>query len=367
MAKFQKIRTAGSIAGAAMGQTNTITIQRQNRRLEKVLIQARVTINTSGDRTAVTWDAAAYQERLTRIFSEVRLKVSDKAGNNRFVIKASSATLINWARKMGQNLGRYNKAALSPSTTKNIAYDVFVPLFVRHPSMPDLVSNRTCIPLDASSINDNVVIELDTLAATPALFGCNGVTGGTTGVATITLNFIRYQIWYREMPADVGYVPQELISQNITNVSAGMLRAQDIPRSGFLSSLLFETFTDTGLTTVGDALSDSTVDFYRLYFGRKDIESFWQESEIEQDDNNGESQSPTTTTVCIPNASGFMVDFLQDRSEEAGYAPDSLYNLYNDNPGDTMKLEATGVKANSVIRYTTHKFLTPDVTPLVGL
>ena len=220
MAKFQKIRTAGSIAGAAMGQTNTITIQRQNRRLEKVLIQARVTINTSGDRTAVTWDAAAYQERLTRIFSEVRLKVSDKAGNNRFVIKASSATLINWARKMGQNLGRYNKAALSPSTTKNIAYDIFVPLFVRHPSMPDLVSNRTCIPLDAGSINDNVVIELDTLAATPALFGCNGVTGGTTGVATITLNFIRYQIWYREMPADVGYVPQELISQNITGVLA---------------------------------------------------------------------------------------------------------------------------------------------------
>lgn len=367
MAKFKKIRVMGAINGAALGQTNSFSIQRQNRRLEKITLQARVTLGVSGDRTTLTLDSSAYQERISRIFSEVRVRVSDKAGNNRLMVKAPSCTLINWARKMEGALGRHTMTSMVLSTMPALSYDLFVPIFIRHPTLPDLVSNRTCLPLDSGSINDDVKIEMDTIAATPALVGVSGATGGTTGSPTLALNFIRYQLTFREMPADVQYVPQELSATNLINVSAGPMTQKDIPRSGYLSSLLFETYTDQAMTAVGDALSTSTVDQYRLYYGRKDIEGFTAESEQDQDDINGAAQAVTAGATCIPNASGFMLDFLQDRTGEAGYAPDSLINLYTDNLGDSLKIEATSVKINSAIRLTTHKFLTPDLAPLVGL
>jgi len=345
-------------ANPVLGNTNVqLRIPRQSRWLTDITVHVNFTLGG-------TLSATANRDYLESLFTEVRLRVSDKAGSNRFLVKAPSSSLIAWHNEMHpggsdrftQQIIR-NSAAVAAGT-----YDLAVPIHIRHPQVGEPVGIRTCLPLFSSStgtgVGDDPVLELDLAASATALnIGASG---------TVTINRIVAQLDFVEGPDSIEYVPQELISQlpSISSISAS---GWDFPRTGLLSGFLLEEFSDASYAVRANALPDNTgSSLYNLKYGRRVLQEFYLRAlQMKRDWYSAGKPANGTTEVIGQQPFVGMLDLLAPRANDDAFSANSLLSMYGDQAGDLARLEwPTLASANSRIRLLVHKFLTSNPAAL---
>lgn len=344
-------------ANPALGNQNVqLRIPRQSRWLSDIVIHVNYTLGG-------TLSATANRDYVEGLFSEVRVRVSDKAGPNRLAVKAPSTSLIAWHNATHPALDRYtqrivrNSAGVAAGT-----YDLFVPVHIRHPQVGEPIGVRTCIPLFSdpnTGVSDDVILEID-MAALAAL--------NIGGSATVTINRMTAKLIYVNAPQSITYIPQELVS-DIPSISAATASGYDIPRQGLLSSILIEEFTDTALAVRGAALSSNNgSQNYTLRYARTVIKEFYGLEltargdwfSVPKPDNGG-------TEVAGQQPFVSFQDLLNPRPNDSAFSGNSMLSLYGDQQGDLARLEWTALaSANARLRLLRHKFFTTNLSDLAG-
>lgn len=356
MALFPRIREQrpllfGSSASFLINSVGSLTVAnpiryvvpRQPRRLERVMIHINATI-------AAPTSTASYNG-LEGILKEARVIVSDSAGQNRTVVKASGPTLLAWHRRNVGQLDRFTQAAFGAKTAAT--YDLFFPIHFRNPAMSEIIGHRTSLPLDSAFVAADPIIELD--------FGTWADCGLSAG--NITINFAKVNLVYREVPTGIQYIPTELVSNAITWPSGGGKGTYDLPANGFLGGALVENFSST--TARGDVLTSSGSLKFR--YGRSEIIDIYEKLAQAEDGWFIDEYPNDVATVSIKNdLSQFYVDFLHDTQFSDAVSGGSMPNLYADNSGDRVQIEYTALNASALSTLTLYKFLAKDLTPLVG-
>jgi len=358
-------------ANPTFGNQNVqLRIPRQSRWLSDILIHVNVTI-TNG--TVAATAPTANRDYLEGLLSEVRLRISDKAGPNRLAVKSPSSSLIAWHYSTNPAVDRYtqrilrNASVYPTAISGTVTLDLFVPIHLRHPSVGEPVGVRTCLPLFSDSqtgLSDDAILEMDFASQANAIPGY--ALGGTGG--SITINRVTAKLIYVNAPQTITYIPQELVS-DLPSITASTASGYDIPRQGLLSSLMFEEFTDTAYTQRGTALASNTGSHnYSLKYARTSIKDFYPaELTVRADWFSVPKPDNGSTEVVgqIPYLS--FVDLLNPRPNDNAFSGASLLNLYGDQQGDLARLEWTGLSSsNARIRLTRHKFFTTNLVELAG-
>jgi hypothetical protein len=354
-------------ATPAWGNLNfeALRIPRQSRRLETIYLHFNVT--TGGTSGA---NSTSISDKLEGLVQGIRLRVSDVAGSNRLLVSTNGPSCLLWHRKMNQRLGRNTQGAFGATTTATAAtYDLVYPIHIRHPLINEPIGNRLSLPLDARFLGEDPKLELD-MADAEGLIGCTNRGG------SFAINAARAKLVYREVPDNIIYVPQELYTQKVDGPTAAGAWQWDFPKQGWLASFMVEGYT-TKWTVRADALSaGKTADYYFLKYGRSELlhltnlfdqeeNDYWQ-NDLAAGNDAANQALIAAGTVTRNDMACFMQDFLHDRTHDDALSPGTCINLYSDNTGDSLRLQATSLAANSGLKVTTHKFFIPSLDALVG-
>lgn len=351
-------------------QNVQLRIPRQSRWLSDIIVHLNVTVlNGNATGTAPT----ANRDYLENILSEVRVRVSDKAGPNRLAVKCPGVSLLAWHYSTNPATDRFTQrvirnASVYPTAANGtVTLDLFFPVHFRHPQVGEPIGVRTCLPLfsDANTgVSDDVILELDFNSLATAIPGF--ALGGTGGA--VTINRATAKLIYVNAPQSITYIPQELVT-DLPSITASTASGYDIPRQGLLSSLLFEEFSDTAYAVRATALASNTgASNYSLKYARTSIKDFYPAELMARADWFSVPKPDNGSTEVVgqmPFVS--FLDMLNPRPNDSAFSANSLLNLYGDQQGDLARLEWTGLAtANSRIRLTRHKFFTGNVADLAG-
>lgn len=363
MAAFQETEELRQItfngAAPALGNTNVqLRIPRQSRWLSQILVHINFT-------TGGTISATANRDYADGMLTEVRLRVSDKAGPNRFLVKAPSVSLLAWHQQMHSSLDRFSQQIVRNSAaTAAGTYDLIVPINIRHPQVGEPIGVRTCLPLFSSStgtgVADDVILELD-FAATAASLNLGASS-------TLTINRVTAKLVYVNAPDSIFYIPQELVSY-LPSVTASTAGSFDIPRQGYLSSILLEEFSDTAYAVRANFLPNNTgADFYSLKYARTTLKDFYlRELQARGDYYSVPKPANGSTEVAGQYPFVGLLDLLTPRPNDAAVVGDSMLSLYGDQQGDLASLAWTAAASSSArVRLLAHKFFVTDLAALKG-
>jgi hypothetical protein len=356
MALFPRIREQkpllfGSSASAVTNSVGAVTIAnpvryvipRQPRRLERLMLHLNLTIATPT--STASWNG------LEGILKEARVIVSDKAGQNRTAIKAGGPSLLSWTRRNGGQIDRYSQAAFGQKTAGT--YDLFIPIHFRHPGISEIMGHRLSLPLDSNFVATDPIVEFD--------FGTWADCGLSAG--SVTVNFAKLNLFYREVPAATQYIPTEFIVNDVTWPAGGGRGIYDVPANGFLGGVLFENFSSA--TVRGDILAASGS--FKMRYGRSELQDFYQAA-CQADDAYFINEYPNdVASVSVKNdIAQFYLDLFHDTTLGDAVSGGSLPNLYADNSGDRVQIEGTNFNAGAVSKLGVYKFLDKDVMGLIG-
>lgn len=343
-------------ANPALGNTNVqLRIQRQSRWLVAIVVHVNVTLGG-------TLAPVANRDYLEGLFTEIRLRVADKAGPNRFMVKAPSASLIAWHGELhGGGFDRFTQQIIrnSAAHAAGATLDLFVPIHLRDPRVGEPVGYRTGLPLYSSSTGTGVaedpVLELD-LAPTAASLNLGGS-------ATVTINRVTATLHFAEGPDTIEYIPQELISQ-LPSITSASDAGWDFPRQGLLSGFLIEEFSDVNYAVRANFFPDNTgASLYTLKYGRRALQEFYLRT-LQAERDWYSPAKPAAGTTEVPGQQPFiaMVDMLTPRPNDDAFSGNSMLSLYGDQAGDLARLEwKAPASANARVRLLVHKFLTTNV------
>jgi hypothetical protein len=342
-------------ATPALGQTNIqLRIPRQSRWLLAALVHVNATIGG-------TVSATANRDYLEGLFTEIRLRVADKAGPNRTSIKAPSASLIAWHNELHSGgSDRFTQQIIrnSGAHTSGSTLDLFVPIHIRDPRVGEPVGYRTALPLYSSSTGTGVaedpVLEFDLLP--------NNASMNLGASATLTINRISVTLYFADGPDTIEYIPQELVS-HLPTVTSASPNGWDFPRQGLLSGFLIEEFSDVNYGIRANFFPDNTgASLYTLKYGRRSLMEFYVRALQAQRDWYSAAK-PANGATEVPGQQPFigMVDLLTTRPNDDAFSAGSLLSLYGDQQGDLARLEWTSpASANARFRLLQHKFLTTN-------
>ena len=333
---------------------STFVLPRQSRRLERITIHANVTIASPATVTSAT--------ALENIFPKIELKVSDAAGSNRSVISTNSATLIakdlidtgllDW--KTRQAWGQLGAGT----------FDLFINVDVRNLLISEAIGIRTCLPLSAPALADDVRLNL-TLA--------NFADIGLANTSTVTVNATNLIIAYREVPDTIGYVPSEFITNSYAWGGGSGNLYYDFPQNGLLAAFMVEEFSSATArgTVLGGTGSGSGQGHWKFRFGRSDREewtTFSQMAEGQRSYLEFPSDFFGVNSILTKSNANFawIKDFLHDTPLSEALSPASCYNLYATNAGDRAQLNCTNFASGGITLISTRKFLTTNPQDLVG-
>lgn len=357
MALFPKKREFFEVkqtSGAAIGNlspTSTIPcafrIERQERRLEHFVLHFNITIATP--------TSTAGRDALEGLIRELRVRISDAAGTDRLVVKANSATLINRHRFIQGRLGRYTQQCYGQKAAGT--YNLFVPVYFRHPLMTELVGHRLSIPMDSAFVGSDLLCEFD--------IGPIGDIGLSAG--TVTVNYCRIKPVMRNVPADVVYVPSQFLTNEVFGNTAAGEQTWTFPEDGILAGFQLEEFTSS--TVRGAALSTGgTFGEFQFQYNGTERESWYTLLQEEENDNwvaNYANADAGSLDVANPS---FItdLDFMHDTDQGEAASPGSCYNLYIANAGQRARLVATNLVASAALKVSTYKFLSTNTAALIG-
>lgn len=365
MGAFEKrpdIKEIRQTTGAAIGAMGSSVIPCRleldrfgGRRVEK--IELHVNITTTG-----TITTAAGKDGLEGIFREVRVRVSDAAGSERFAIKANSTSLLNRCRFLNGDLDRHTKAAWGMQATAG-TYDLVIPVYFRNPLLSEFVGPKFALPLDPAFVTGNPVVEIDV--------GTLNDVGIASTTGAFTINYIRSSIEYVDgVPSDgsVPYIPTQFVSYDIWNSGAPSGEQEwSLPEDGQLAAIQVEEFS--AASTRGYALSQSGLFglWQFAYNGTvrrqgysKLLEAMndrWMKTVRQGDSGTVDAANPVAT---------WEWDFFNDSDQGSAGSPGSTYSLYIAASGQRGKLRTTNLAANGWARVSTYKLMSQNLAALVG-
>lgn len=335
--------SSASVASTAVSNPTRVTIPRQSRRLEYLILHLNVTIATP--------TSTASRDALEGIVKEFRFKASDAGGQNREVIRAGSATLLAYHRRLVGGFGADTQECIGQKAAGT--YDLFIPVHFRHPAMSEVIGHRTSLPLSSAFLASDPYFEFD--------LGTIGDIGLSAG--TYTVNFARVNYRYREVPDSIAYIPSELVSNDYTWPSGGGKAVFELPENGWLAGILHEGFTSA--TARGDILASSGE--WKLRFGRSELDAFHQATQAEEDGWWGRQYAPDVAALLAHNDVGIWHrDLFHDSPLGEAMSAGSMLNLYGANKGDRAQLEGTNLSASVTSRITLAKFLASDPAVFLG-
>lgn len=339
---FGSATSTGAVASYT-GNPVRLVIPRQARRLERIVLEAQVTIATP--------TSTASRDALEGLLKEIRFRVSDKAGSQRPVIQAGAPALLSYHKRVVGKFGRLTAAAFGSKAAGS--YTMFIPLHFRNPSMSEVFGHRTSIPLDSKFIGQDPVLEIDIGALADI-----GLSAGTFNITSL-----RAHLKFREVPDNIAYVPTELISNEVTWPSGGGQASYDFPANGWLAGFLLETFTSS--TVRGDILNAAGA--WKLKYGRAELQEFYLNERMEEDAWWSQDYPGDVAAVSIKNDTAqTFVNLWHDSLLGDAVSAGSCLNLYNDNSGDRAQLVGTSIVASATSRITNYKILTNDPATLFG-
>ena len=332
----------------ALGTTGTfkLKIQRQSRRLERIMLLVNFTI-ASGTATA-SWDGPE------AMFSEVRLHVNDQKGN-RNMIQATSAELYHWSRAVNGRCGRLMAGSFGQKA--NGTYNMILPVWVRHPLAEEPLGNSFSLPLSALYLNEDPYLELDV----------NSLAAVGLSAGTFTINSIYAHMLYRDFVDSPGinYIPTELVTSGLISPAASGPAKYDLPQSGWLSQIMISCYASA--TARGDILNTNK-NLQLLYGKSVRLETNYLFAQEEGDlwsDN-----FPSTSTLAAAgsntrpegyNPTGIMdLNLWHDIPNASAYTAGSLLNQEPTASGDRAKLNIDIISGGQ-FRYLTHKILTANL------
>lgn len=355
---------SGSVLTSGLGTTGVrYIIERQDRRLREVFLHLNVTM-------ASTITATSTTDKLEGVVKKITVKLSDRAGDSRTVVAAGSATLLNWQAKHDGRLSATQRQCIGQVTAGT--YDLWVRVPFQHPLASLPVGYAQSIPLwkknnDGIGLGDDIEITVDLAALSSADFGFSA--------NTFTVNFARLyaNMWLigeqGSAAAKIGYVPSKLVTSDYDPTSASTDFMATLGQDGYLTSILFETFSSVSsatATTRGAALATPATDYYRLIYGSSEIEPLYPSKALQEDHM---WEDVTTADLAGDNTSAhaYTVNFWHNHPlAEAGLL-NSCPNLYADGKtGDLFKVNPTNSVANSRLRLTYHCFLTTNPNLVAG-
>lgn len=341
-----------SVSGALGSITNpqTLIIPRQARRLTTIFIHANVTIATP--------TSTGSRDALENLILSAELKVSDKAGSSRTRLKASSATLLSWNRRILGRNGRFSLTAFGKKAAGT--YDVIIPLHVSDPSLGETAFVKTSIPLWATNADGDGLGEDARLELT-----WNTVAGVGLSAGTVTVNYVHASMEFLEQAEGIAYVPSELIMYDKDWGTSGGDLTFEFPEKGWLAAFLHEGFTSA--TARGDVMS-SGQGIWRLYYGRSERFA-WTTKLAQEQDGLWLQEFPTDVAPgsTVSETGVWMLDLMGTPYSPQSLSPGPIPNLYLSNAGDRAKLTGSSISANASSKITCYKFLTTDLKTLVGV
>ena len=323
-----------------------------------------VLFKTAGTAPSVTVDG------FFNIFSEARLRVNDVLGS-RNLIQCPSSQLIQFNRDQGNAIDRHSLAGNRPQVADK-KYRMFVPIWIRHPAVAEPVGNLLALPLD--QLNEDPILELDVAS--------NLECAGTN--PSVSLEYIRAVLIYREIDPAVKYMPTELVTSKWTLPGSGR-QSFELSNGGFLSSVTLDTYTtfpgtravlwssfdheiqiDSGSTALRRYYPDILDSMNDTVIGNQMFGGTWFSASA-LIDTGGATSGYVVGSGGIGLGHSF-VDFLFDDSFGGAVSPGSMLNC-NTIPlgGDKIKITGTNFSAAGTIAVTTHKFLTRSTEELKAL
>lgn len=323
-----------------------LRIERQDRRLEKIVL------NITG--TLATPTTAAARDALEGILKDIRLKVNDAAGSDRLALKANSTTLINRARFLNGDIDRYTRTYYGTKAAG--AFEINVPIYFRHPLLTEAVGHKTSLALDARFMGADPILEIDL-----ADFNSIGLTVGTSTFLPGGLTILA-AMHYRQVPSDVPYIPTQFFTNEIWGNTAAGEQYWTFPEDGHLAGFMMEEFTSS--TARGAALSNTGVrGEWQFQYNGTERQS-WT-TKLQEADNDCWARNGVTSVVSNPSFTT-DIDFLHDTEQGEAMSPGSTYNMYIANAGQRARLYTNNLVASASVKVSTYKFLTTNLQQLIG-
>ena len=346
-------------------------IERQDRRLARLDFQLNVTLGGTILTTTVGDRLEGYVKNLT-------VKASDTGGSRRDIFSQGSATLLHWQRLHLGKLSRHQATVVGQATAGT--YLLTVPLFFMHPLAMNPVGYGMSLPLwpkDNAGVGLGDDLEVNVELAAMDTAGCR--LGAS---ATVTVNPARMIASFVELGRDgsaaagIPYIPQALVTNDFDIASTGEQSLQ-IPEDGFLTSMLFEQFSNqTG--TRGTALAAPLTDYYRLFYGASEVDiaipsqcqlddELWADSYPTDDSVLNAHNGSDVRSATVPSENIFTRNFWHRFPQAEARLLNSCPNLWKAGAkGDGFKIKPTNVAASTRLRVTSHKMLVNNPNILTG-
>lgn len=333
-----------------LGATTTVSvkIQQQRRRLECIFVTLRC--------QQAAAPAYAHNQGVFQAIREARLKVNDRLGARNLIQCSGAAAALfhmdnglNWDRSTIRNWNNLSTAS---------SYSVSVPFWVRHPAINEPVGNLLSLPLD--QLNEDAYFEMD-------------ITQPSTGTA-ITVHAVDVTLLYREVDPAVGYIPSELIEQNVVISGTGQ-QPFDLAQDGFLNSVSIDEFAGgTNRTQMALGWSGTTPGAsWQLKYGTNIRYESSRESLTLLNDMFGQynyalGDGTAGTLGEKLLAQHTFIDLLFGAGTGDAFSPNSILNV---NPitlgGDKATIICTNINATGTLKVLTHKFRVRTRNELSGL
>lgn len=356
---------AGTVLTSGLGTTGVkYIIERQDRRLESVMLHLNVTM-------ASTITATSTTDKLEGVVKKIKVMLSDKAGDSRTVVNAGSATLLHWQSKHDGRLSATQRQCIGQVTAGT--YDLWVKVPFQHPLAALPVGYAQSIPLwkknaDGIGLGDDIEITVDLASLSSADFGFSANTF-TVNTARLYAN-----MWLigeaGSAAAKIGYVPSKLVTSDFDPTTATTDYVATLGQDGFLTSIMFETYSSISSATAtarGAALTTPATDFYKLIYGSSEIEPLYPAKALQEDHMWEDVVSADISSGDNTSNHVYTVNFWHNHPLAEAYLLNTCPNLYADGKtGDLFKVNPTNSVANSRLRLSYHCFLTTNPNLLAG-
>jgi hypothetical protein len=339
-------------AAPALGDTDKVTfrVDPQPRHLARVTFVAKLT--AAGATVAPTANKDAFEG----VIKHVQVILNDSTSGRRTAIDAPGSSLIHWADRKGVSYDRHTRRSLNPTSAGT--YYVATPVWFEDPSLPDLVSAKTALPLydagDRPKINEPVEIRLTM-----------GAAGLNLSQGTVTLDSIVAVVEFLENvgPA-VPYVPTSLLKTTWGPFTAnGIPQEFLVEKDGYLGSLLLEGYSAYTTGTGGSALQAGQR--FLVKQDNVDLDEFDDLTSVIEDDQYHDESTFTATGPRGLVGPIVMRDYLHNSPQNNGHVPFSMPRVWADS--SRVRITSSGVAQNAAVDVTVHKFLTADAQVLVGI
>ncbi len=327
--------TMADAAAAALSMT-PLSIEREQKWLEALILNVSLTISTTGG-TALGTATEVSALGLAGIVRDLNLEVNDTSP--RSVVRSNGASLVELAAR--------ERCLLSPDTlltvtNKNLSvatYTLRIPIWIAPPSVEDPGGTYFGIPL--AGLKQNPILKITW-----------GKMGDYFSVVGSTALNAEVELLLRDVKdKSPMYLASEILTESFAWVAAGK-RRYELPEGGFLLSLLGQSMNNSFAR--GNPMNAST-DEWTIYHGTEPV---FNKSVVGAHVAAEEDTMQTAATAAFPVNGSLFANFMADRPDAGAFSLASVPNMnLLAGGGDKVFVEASNVGNAGNKTYFTRRVL----------